>query len=210
MVALSNKFREWWDQDGDRGSSWFHSPSQEEHLTAIQEQDTTGRTWELGWSTSLHHGDQDWLCQKRKRSGYMLSTLPLPQASTVPCRKAFPEPPVPLVPPVGKENLGHGNQPPRIVGYFAVTPILILYHEDCRASTELSLWEFDLNREAGRNLQQPVILEDGVHTCYAQIVIPTSSFAHLQNQIRDTLWQGNLMECRSACFRISNEVICQP
>lgn len=41
MVALSNKFREWWDQDGDRGSSWFHSPSQEEHLTAIQEQDTT-------------------------------------------------------------------------------------------------------------------------------------------------------------------------
>ena len=33
------------------------------------------------------------------------------------------------------------------------------------------------------------ILADGVHTCFAQVAIPTNGFAHLQNQVRDT--QGN-------------------
>ena len=39
------------------------------------------------------------------------------------------------------------------------------------------------------------ILADWVHTCSAQVVISTSSFAHLQNQVGSTLWWRNSAGC---------------
>lgn len=53
------------------------------------------------------------------------------------------------------------------------------------------------------------ILSGQVPLCSAQVLIPTSSFAHLQNQVRDALWPRNLVGCRPAWFG-SAEGFCQP
>ena len=40
-MTMSQAFGEWHQQNGDVGHSWLCSPSQEEQLTSIHEQDTT-------------------------------------------------------------------------------------------------------------------------------------------------------------------------
>lgn len=54
------------------------------------------------------------------------------------------------------------------------------------------------------------ILADRVHMGSAQIVISTSGFAHLQNQVGGTLWPGNMEEIQVCLIEILKQDVCQP
>lgn len=78
-------------------------------------------------------------------------------------------------------------------------------------SVGLNHWESDCDGGGARGLQQPALGSwHRVPTCSTQVVIPTSGFAHLPNQVGGTVWTGNLAGCRSAWFGSSNEGIRQP
>ena len=53
-----------------------------------------------------------------------------------------------------------------------------------------------------------MILTDQAHTCSAQAGCQPSSIAHLQNQLRGTIWKGNSVRYTSAWFRSSNNELC--
>lgn len=73
------------------------SPSQEQQLIRIQEQDTTERILDHGgdWSTKADSMKKVW------GAATMQLLCPLSQAKTAPCREVSPEP---LVSPVRNEN----------------------------------------------------------------------------------------------------------
>ena len=136
------------------------------------------------------HRDQQRLHQKGKTSSHTVTRLPLPQATAAPHGEIAPEP---LVPLVGKENpggttiLGVSWREPMF--WFHVTGIT----KNLQAqSPGIRLW---VRRVEGLATTNMWVMADWVHTCNAQVVIPVSDFAHLQNQIKDTLWPGNLAGC---------------
>ena len=76
----------------------------------------------------LHHRDQDRLHYKSKGSSYVLTTLPLRQASAAP-RENVSESPVLAV---GKKYTGDHQLPPNNVDCFVGASTLILPQGDCR------------------------------------------------------------------------------
>lgn len=76
-----------------------------------------------------------------------------------------------------------GRREPSTVGCFVGATTLTSLHEDLRwiFSPTLGLWLWWRSGE-GFATASMQILADQVHTCSAQVVIPTSTFAHLQNQ----------------------------
>lgn len=113
-----------------------------------------------------------------KRSGYTLTTFPLPQSSKAQCREVSPEP---LFPLEGKENLvgtaSTSHHWDHSVGVFT----LILQHESCRAICKVQPLGFCQRIGEGLVTISPWILAYQVLTCSDQAVILTSDFAFLQN-----------------------------
>lgn len=108
-------------QDQDLDYFWLHLPSWEQQLITIQEQDTTERILEHRGEAEAPTAPQRpiQISLEGKRSGYMLTTLPLPLVSTAPCKELAPEP---LVLPVGKENLEGTTSPPQNGGSLCGSP----------------------------------------------------------------------------------------
>lgn len=115
----------------------------------------------------------------------MLTTLPLPLVSAVPCKELAPEP---LVPPVGKESLEGTTRPPQNCGSLCGSPF-----------SDLTSWGWQGNlwgsatgnltmaeKQEGLSTTSTQILADRVYTYGAQLVTPTNIFAHLQNKVRPT------------------------
>ena len=73
-------------------------------------------------------------------------------------------------------------------------------------SAGLNHWKSNCDGEKGGIKENSIwILVDWVHICRAQVVIPTSSFAHLQNKVRDALWPENSVGCHPIWFRSLNK-----
>lgn len=123
--------------------------------------------------------------------------MPLPRA------KAAPH-------PVGKKETNGRNQPPQHHGlllWYCTTGITD-YRRICRAQS-LGIWLWQRNGE-GLETTSTWILANWVHTYSVQILIPTSSFMHFQNQVDGALWPVNLAGCRSAWCGSSNKKLCSP
>ena len=107
-------------QDQDLDCSWPHLPSQEQLIT-IQERDTTERMLEHRGEAEAPPAAQRPIqtSSQGKRSGYMLTTLPLALVSRAPCKELAPES---LVPPGGKKNLEGTTNPPQNCGSFCGSP----------------------------------------------------------------------------------------
>ena len=93
-----------------------------------------------------------------------------------------------------REKRTQGGQPIsfNIVGCSVGAPTLISHYGNCRGiyvAQPLGICD----REAGRGLQQSTHRSwQTVHICSVWVVNPTSDIVGLQNQIRGTLWPGNL------------------
>ena len=117
---------------------------------------------------------------------------------------------LPLIPPVGKENPGWKKPAtPSTVGGFAEAPTLTWPHEDFRrlwGAHPPGIWLWGRREES---LQQPAQRSWLSSHLWSQVANPTSSFVHLQNQVRGEHWPGNLATgCRSAWFRSSERFCC--
>lgn len=101
----------------------------------------------------------------------------------------------------GKSKLMGGIQGPRPhpsnVSCFVRATTPVSSHRPARESAGLNHGESDLMGEMGRGLQQPTLTKCGwwhqVPACSTQVVIPSGSFAQLQNQV----WPGNSPGCKS-------------
>ena len=143
-------------------------------------------------------------CIRRVREAATLTALSLPQAIAVPhgrspwASSSFSE----------KREPG-GGQPAHLALWATLRESLLWLCNtgDCRGIWGAPLLEIWLwwRRKEGLATTSIWILADQIHTCSAQLVIPNSGFAHLQNQLRSILWPGKLVRCRSAWFRFSNE-----
>lgn len=101
---------------------------------------------------------------------------------------------------------------PSTVGSFVGACTLISHHGDCSGicsgicnAGNLTVME----KRGGLATTGTHILSGQVHPCSAEVLIPTSSFAHLQNQVGVALWPRNLVGCRPAWFG-SADGFCQP
>lgn len=115
----------------------------------------TGYHWEngrTGGETEVPPASprQDRLLWRDKRSSHVLTPLPCPGPLPHCIREVCPEP---LVPPVGKENLGRHPTSPSVVGGFVGALILISRSGDHREICGLNPWESDCDREEGKHLQ---------------------------------------------------------
>lgn len=180
--------------------SW-HCSFSEEQLTTLQEQDTTERI--LG-----HEGEAE--APPAPESQKQTALESKKQLHT----DYLAPPPgtmLPLTPPVGKENPGW-RQPatPSIVGGSAEAPTLIWPHEDFRricGAQPPGIWLWGRREES---LQQPAQGSWLSSHLWSQVANPTSSFVHLQDQVRGAHWPGNLARgSRSTWFR-SSERFCSP
>ena len=192
-------------QDADIGFSWLH-PSNTRKTTSIQYQDTTDRLLEHGseaeanpCTTETKRND----IRRVKKNGHTLTKLPLPQASAPSHGNICPEP---SVPPVGKEKPQGITSIPSIMSHFVGASIRCYTMKIVGVSTGLNHLEFDCDGEGGECVATSAwILAD---TCSTQAVVPTSSYAHLRNQVGVAPWQENAMGCRSAWFGCSNKEFC--
>ena len=163
-------------QDGDTDYSWHCFPVKEEQFIAIQEQDTTERILEHGGETKAYPVPQ------RPRKGKRMATWWLHCPSSRPVQFLQWK----------REPRSTTSTALSIVGHFVGVRTLIVYHRDCCRSVGLNNLESDCDGEEGRGLQQSAHgLGRPVHTCSAQVAIPISGFANLQNQIGDALWPEN-------------------
>lgn len=184
--------------------SWLPSPSQEQ-LATIQEHNTTERIVEHGDEAEAipNHRDHDRLHWNSKKSSYTLVALPLPEASTALCREVFPATPAPPA-PVGKENSRRTTSHfPSIVDHFVGVLLCSCPTGIAVESSGLNPRESDCDREGGEGLAtiSMQILADQIHTCNAQVIITTSNFAHLWNQVSGVFWPGKSVGYRYTWFR---------
>lgn len=107
-----------------------------------------------------------------------------------------------------KRTSGERQPLPSVVGHVVGARTLISRHGDYRGLSGPSHRESDCDRKGGRGSTCTWFLEDWVHTCRAQAVIPTSGFAYPRNHDRDA--PENVAACRSALSGSSNEEFCQP
>ena len=111
-----------------------------------------------------------------------------------------------------EKNPGVISSPPNIVGHFMGAPqTLVLPNRDHREIggaqlLRISSWWRMREKFTATSTW---ILGDWAFTCRVQLVVPTSSFTHLQNQVGGAVWPGNSVECRSAWFGPSKEEFCQ-
>lgn len=97
-----------------------------------------------------------------------------------------------------REPRGTTSLPNKVV-HFVRASNLISYHKDCRRicrAQPLGIWMWQEGN--GLATTSTWILADWVHTGSAKVVIPTSNFAYLQNQVGDGLSPRNLEGCRCA------------
>lgn len=160
-------------------------PSQEPWLknkTLLRE----SRIWE--WLKHLCTIETKRDCIERGREvAIQLTTLPIPQASTTANGAVSPDPPIP---PVGKENPGWQLAPSLYWSHFCSRPNSDMAPRGLKVNLQGSTTENLTLKEKWRRAwnNQQMVLADPVHTCSVQVVIPTSSFVHLQDWVRDTLW----------------------
>lgn len=134
----------------------------------------------------LHHRDQDRLHQRISEVDTCLTSLPLTQASRAPCRAVFPEP---LAPPVRKKNTEDNQQCPPALSHQPSSQQGSL----CGGPfSHLAPWRLQVNlkvqplgvchwKKGWRKMCNNQHTDLGRLNSYLQC--PTSSFAHLQNQV---------------------------
>lgn len=140
---------------------------------------------------------------------YTLTSFLLPQASAAAHGHVSPEP---LAPPVKKRTQRGQPTHQQDCGLLCGSPYSDSHSGDFRGicvvqSPRSWLW---WRKREGLATTSIWILADGVPTCSAQVVVPVSSSAHLQNQVGGGLWPGNSAGYRSVWFGCSDEEFCWP
>ena len=137
-----------------------------------------------------------------------MTPLPLPQDRAAARGDVSPEP---LVSPVGRVN--QGRPQPQHCGLLCGRPHCDLALQGLQGSLGVGVGRSTTGnltvteKLGGEELQEPALesWQTEFSPAVPKCLIPTSGFAHLQNQVRGALWPGNSVRYRSVWFRSSTQ-----